>query len=104
MFLFRIKQITYVIYSVKQQKAIILYFIHFRLKVLPQKMHKNSPAMFSYLCRFAARALVLKAPPPRLTIKHAEKRLCYPQLRSTRENLFFVIKSLILSSLLEKME
>lgn len=35
------------------------------------------------------RALPLKAPPLRLTIKHAEKRLCYPPtLRYKRKSLF----------------
>lgn len=45
------------------------------------------------------RALAVKTPVPRLTIKHAVSLHVILRRSSRRENLFFVTKSLILSSL-----
>lgn len=52
-----------------------------------------------FFCRFAVRALAVKASVPRLTIKHAVSLHVILRRSRRRENLFFVTKSLILSSL-----
>ena len=59
---------------------------------------KKAAGIAGVFCRFARRALVLKAPVPRLTIKHAVSLHVTLSLSSSRENLLFVTKSLMLFS------
>lgn len=63
-----------------------------------KKKKKNNSMFLVFFCRFAVRALAVKAPVPRLTIKHAVSLHVILRRSSRRENLFFVTKSLILSS------
>jgi len=64
-----------------------------------RKKKKNDSMFLVFFCRFAVRALAVKAPVLRLTIKHAVSLRVILRCSSRRENLFFCHKSLILSSL-----
>lgn len=67
-------------------------------RAINEKKKKIPPCCWCFSAGFALRALAVKAPVPRLTIKHAVSLRVILRRSSRRENLFFVTKSLILSS------